>query len=99
MKSSQVTIGILYALAAYYAIEDQYWKALHAVLIALAFTAGAIVSAGGGNRMSAIDNLVTTPTAFAVACIGLFVCMVGLMVAGVQLGEFGVRWMRRKVGR
>lgn len=49
--------------------------------------------------MSAIGNLVTTPTAFAVACIGLFVVMVGLMVAGVQLGEFGVRWMKRKVGR
>lgn len=49
--------------------------------------------------MSAIGRLLDTPTAFAVACIGLFACMVGLMIAGVQLGEFGVRWMKRKVGR
>lgn len=46
MNSSQVTIGILFALAAYYAIEDQYWKALHAVLIALAFSFGTAISVG-----------------------------------------------------
>lgn len=46
--------------------------------------------------MNALGRLIDTPTAFAVAVIGLFVVVVGLMIVGVQLGEFGVRWMKRK---